>query len=68
LPTRYEADETALVGQESPVSSGREKVTVYQTTYTVDEATGIVTSHRGQGQIRETGEAPLIRKGTKPTL
>ncbi|HEM3165493.1 TPA: G5 domain-containing protein, partial [Streptococcus suis 92-1191] len=68
LPTRYEADETALVGQESPVSSGREKVTVYQTTYTVDEATGIVTSHRGQGQIREAGESPLIRKGTKPTL
>ncbi|HEM4680786.1 TPA: G5 domain-containing protein, partial [Streptococcus suis] len=68
LPTRYEADETALVGQESPVSSGREKVTVYQITYTVDEETGIVTSHRGQGQIRETGEAPLIRKGTKPTL
>ncbi|HEL2734122.1 TPA: G5 domain-containing protein [Streptococcus suis] len=68
LPTRYEADETAPVGQESPVSSGREKVTVYQTTYTVDEETGIVTSHRGQGQIRETGEAPLIRKGTKPTL
>ncbi|MGQ7662786.1 ZmpA/ZmpB/ZmpC family metallo-endopeptidase [Streptococcus suis] len=68
LPTRYEADETAPVGQESPVSSGREKVTVYQTTYTVNEETGIVTSHRGQGQIRETGEAPLIRKGTKPTL
>ncbi|HEL1619345.1 TPA: G5 domain-containing protein [Streptococcus suis] len=68
LPTRYEADETAPVGQESPVSSGREKVTVYQTTYTVDEETGIVTNHRGQGQIRETGEAPLIRKGTKPTL
>ncbi|HEM2769110.1 TPA: G5 domain-containing protein [Streptococcus suis] len=68
LPTRYEADETAPVGQESPVSSGREKVTVYQTTYTVDEETGIVTSHRGQGQIRETGEAPLIRKGTRPTL
>ncbi|HEL1708116.1 TPA: G5 domain-containing protein [Streptococcus suis] len=68
LPTRYEADETAPVGQESPVSSGREKVTVYQTTYTVDEATGIVTSHRGQGQIREAGESPLIRKGTKPTL
>ncbi|HEM5502760.1 YSIRK-type signal peptide-containing protein [Streptococcus suis] len=68
LPTRYEADETAPVGQESPVSSGREKVTVYQTTYTVDEETGIVTSHRGQGQIRETGESPLIRKGTKPTL
>ncbi|MGU7887817.1 ZmpA/ZmpB/ZmpC family metallo-endopeptidase [Streptococcus suis] len=68
LPPRYEADETAPVGQESPVSSGREKVTVYQTTYTVDEETGIVTSHRGQGQIRETGEAPLIRKGTKPTL
>ncbi|MGQ7333768.1 ZmpA/ZmpB/ZmpC family metallo-endopeptidase [Streptococcus suis] len=68
LPTRYEADETALVGQESPVSSGREKVTVYQITYTVDEETGIVTSHRGQGQIRETGEAPLIRKGTKPTI
>ncbi|MFI3225204.1 ZmpA/ZmpB/ZmpC family metallo-endopeptidase [Streptococcus suis] len=68
LPTRYEADETAPVGQESPVSSGREKVTVYQTTYTVDEATGIVTSHRGQGQIREAGESPLIRKGTNPTL
>ncbi|HEM5135521.1 TPA: G5 domain-containing protein [Streptococcus suis] len=68
LPTRYEADETAPVGQESPVSSGREKVTVYQTTYTVNEETGIVTSHRGQGQIRETGESPLIRKGTKPTL
>ncbi|WP_170244140.1 ZmpA/ZmpB/ZmpC family metallo-endopeptidase [Streptococcus suis] len=68
LPTRYEADEIAPVGQESPVSSGREKVTVYQTTYTVDEATGIVTSHRGQGQIREAGEAPLIRKGTRPTL
>ncbi|NQM50359.1 YSIRK-type signal peptide-containing protein [Streptococcus suis] len=68
LPPRYEADETAPVGQESPVSSGREKVTVYQTTYTVDEATGIVTSHRGQGQIREAGESPLIRKGTKPTL
>ncbi|HEM5038897.1 TPA: G5 domain-containing protein [Streptococcus suis] len=68
LPTRYEADEIAPVGQESPVSSGREKVTVYQTTYTVDEATGIVTSHRGQGQIREAGESPLIRKGTKPTL
>ncbi|MGU7817216.1 ZmpA/ZmpB/ZmpC family metallo-endopeptidase [Streptococcus suis] len=68
LPTRYEADETALVGQESPVSSGREKVTVYQITYTVDEETGIVTSHRGQGQIRETGESPLIRKGTKPTI
>ncbi|HFU4011827.1 TPA: ZmpA/ZmpB/ZmpC family metallo-endopeptidase [Streptococcus suis] len=68
LPTRYEADETAPVGQESPVSSGREKVIVYQTTYTVDEETGIVTSHRGQGQIRETGEAPLIRKGTKPAL
>ncbi len=68
LPTRYEADETAPVGQESPVSSGREKVTVYQTTYTVDEETGIVTSHRGQGQIREIGESPLIRKGTKPTL
>ncbi|MGQ7328427.1 ZmpA/ZmpB/ZmpC family metallo-endopeptidase [Streptococcus suis] len=68
LPTRYEADETAPVGQESPVSSGREKVTVYQTTYTVDEETGIVTSHRGQGQIREAGESPLIQKGTKPTL
>ncbi|HFH9838496.1 TPA: ZmpA/ZmpB/ZmpC family metallo-endopeptidase [Streptococcus suis] len=68
LPTRYEADETTPVGQESPVSSGREKVSVYQTTYTVDEETGIVTSHRGQGQIRETGEAPLIRKGTKPAL
>ncbi|HFI0420123.1 TPA: ZmpA/ZmpB/ZmpC family metallo-endopeptidase [Streptococcus suis] len=68
LPTRYEADETAPVGQESPVSSGREKVTVYKTTYTVNEETGIVTSHRGQGQIRETGESPLIRKGTKPTL
>ncbi|MEG3308844.1 ZmpA/ZmpB/ZmpC family metallo-endopeptidase [Streptococcus suis] len=68
LPPRYEADETTPVGQESPVSSGREKVTVYQTTYIVDEETGIVTSHRGQGQIRETGEAPLIRKGTKPTI
>ncbi|HFU3984111.1 TPA: ZmpA/ZmpB/ZmpC family metallo-endopeptidase [Streptococcus suis] len=68
LPTRYEADETDPVGQESPVSSGREKVTVYQTTYAVDEETGIVSSHRGQGQIREIGESPLIRKGTKPTL
>ncbi|NQG97199.1 hypothetical protein HO675_03760 [Streptococcus suis] len=68
LPPRYEADETAPVGQESLVSSGREKVTVYQTTYTVDEETGIVTSHRDQGQIRETGEAPLIRKGTQVTF
>ncbi|WP_044778022.1 G5 domain-containing protein, partial [Streptococcus suis] len=40
LPAIYEADDTIPLGQQTPIFAGREKVTVYRTTYVLDEETG----------------------------
>ncbi|HFI0646636.1 TPA: ZmpA/ZmpB/ZmpC family metallo-endopeptidase [Streptococcus suis] len=68
LPAIYEADDTILLGQKTPFSDGREKVTVYRTTYVLDEETGQVSSQRDQGTLREAGESPVIRVGTQPKV
>ncbi|HEM5144903.1 TPA: G5 domain-containing protein, partial [Streptococcus suis] len=58
LPAIYEADDTIPLGQKTPFSDGREKVTVYRTTYVLDEETGQVSSQCDQGTLREVGESP----------
>ncbi|WP_142350805.1 G5 domain-containing protein, partial [Streptococcus suis] len=68
LPAIYEADDTIPLGQKTPFSDGREKVTVYRTTYVLDEETGQVSSQRDQGTLREAGESPVIRVGTQPKV
>ncbi|HEM5075174.1 TPA: G5 domain-containing protein [Streptococcus suis] len=68
LPAIYEADDTIPLGQKTPFSDGREKVTVYRTTYVLDEETGQVSSQRDQGTLREVGESPIIRVGTQPKV
>ncbi|WP_029942895.1 G5 domain-containing protein, partial [Streptococcus suis] len=68
LPAIYEADDTIPLGQQTPFFAGREKVTVYRTTYVLDEETGQVSSQRDQGTLREVGESPIIRVGTQPKV
>ncbi|MFM0599415.1 ZmpA/ZmpB/ZmpC family metallo-endopeptidase [Streptococcus suis] len=68
LPAIYEADDTIPLGQQTPFFAGREKVTVYRTTYVLDEETGQVSSQRDQGTLREAGESPVIRVGTQPKV
>ncbi|NQH66371.1 YSIRK-type signal peptide-containing protein [Streptococcus suis] len=68
LPAIYEADDTIPLGQQTPIFAGREKVTVYRTTYVLDEETGQVSSQRDQGTLREVGESPIIRVGTQPKV
>ncbi|NQO24027.1 YSIRK-type signal peptide-containing protein [Streptococcus suis] len=68
LPAIYEADDTIPLGQKTPFSDGREKVTVYRTTYVLDEETGQVSSQRDKGTLREVGESPIIRVGTQPKV
>ncbi|NQL99182.1 YSIRK-type signal peptide-containing protein [Streptococcus suis] len=68
LPAIYEADDTIPLGQKTPFSDGREKVTVYRTTYVLDEETGQVSSQRDQGTLLEVGESPIIRVGTQPKV
>ncbi|NQG59771.1 YSIRK-type signal peptide-containing protein, partial [Streptococcus suis] len=68
LPAIYEADDTIPLGQKTPFSDGREKVTVYRTTYVLDEETGQVSSQCDQGTLREVGESPIIRVGTQPKV
>ncbi|CYV35163.1 ZmpA/ZmpB/ZmpC family metallo-endopeptidase [Streptococcus suis] len=68
LPAIYEADDTIPLGQQTPIFAGREKVTVYRTTYVLDEETGQVSSQCDQGTLREVGESPIIRVGTQPKV
>ncbi|MGT2742293.1 ZmpA/ZmpB/ZmpC family metallo-endopeptidase [Streptococcus plurextorum] len=64
----YQADENLVLNQQVPLSPGRERVRVYRTTYHLDQATGQLTSQRDQGQVRDPGQAPIVRVGTQATI
>ncbi|HFU4116635.1 TPA: ZmpA/ZmpB/ZmpC family metallo-endopeptidase [Streptococcus suis] len=67
LPTRYEADNSRVHGQQHTRQQGRPEITTYTTTYSVDPRTGATQGVRDTGRVTDIGQEQIVQVGTRPT-
>ncbi|HFI0035720.1 TPA: ZmpA/ZmpB/ZmpC family metallo-endopeptidase [Streptococcus suis] len=66
LPTRYEADNSRVHGQQYTRQQGRPEITTYTTTYSVDPRTGATQAVRDTGRVTDRGQEQIVQVGTRP--
>ncbi|HFU4450703.1 TPA: ZmpA/ZmpB/ZmpC family metallo-endopeptidase [Streptococcus suis] len=67
LPTRYEADNNRVHGQQHTRQQGRPEITTFTTTYSIDPRTGTTQGVRDTGRVTDRGQEQIIQVGTRPT-
>ncbi|HEL1619346.1 TPA: G5 domain-containing protein, partial [Streptococcus suis] len=66
LPTRYEADNSRVHGQQHTRQQGRPEITTFTTTYSVDPRTGATQGVRDTGRVTDRGQEQIVQVGTRP--
>ncbi|HEM2814558.1 TPA: G5 domain-containing protein [Streptococcus suis] len=66
LPTRYEADNSRVHGQQHTRQQGRPEITTFTTTYSVDPRTGTTQGVRDTGRVTDVGQEQIVQVGTRP--